>query len=159
MKTRICTKCKEKKLLSNFYKDKYNKDGHKSHCKKCSKKYHTAYCKKNRQKENKRSVDYKRSHPRCALNSRLKNAHDITLGQYDKMLEEQNGVCEICGKKETHKNQYGVQRLGVDHNHITNKNRGLLCVCCNTAIGSLYIDEKGIELLLKAMEYTQKYSK
>lgn len=35
-------------------------------------------------------------------------------------------VCEICGSK---------NRLVQDHNHITNKNRGILCTSCNTKLG------------------------
>ena len=36
--TKICSKCKEKKELSEFYKDKYHKDGLHSNCKVCSEK-------------------------------------------------------------------------------------------------------------------------
>lgn len=106
---------------------------------------------------NKKVKDYGKQHPRKVLNYRLKTAYDITVDKYDFMFEQQSGVCAICGKKETHKNQYGIHRLGVDHNHISGKNRGLLCTHCNTAIGSLYVDENGIDLLLKAIEYVRKY--
>jgi len=130
MKTKVCSKCKQEKLVSEFGKNSSRKDGLWHYCKSCE---------KIRRKQN-----------------RLRK-RSLTIDDYDQLLFEQKGVCAICGKKETHCNQWGVQRLGVDHNHITNKTRGLLCVHCNTAIGSLYIDEKGIELLLKAMEYTRKY--
>lgn len=35
---KICTKCKERKLLSEFYKDKTSKDGYNSICKACRKR-------------------------------------------------------------------------------------------------------------------------
>ena len=35
---KTCTKCKERKLLSEFYKDKTSKDGYNSICKACRKK-------------------------------------------------------------------------------------------------------------------------
>jgi len=37
--TKKCSKCGEIKLLSEFYKDKYHKDGRESSCKKCKAKY------------------------------------------------------------------------------------------------------------------------
>lgn len=35
MKTKICTKCKKEKFLSDFYKDKKHSDGLRSDCKEC----------------------------------------------------------------------------------------------------------------------------
>ena len=59
----------------------------------------------------------------------LMRKFDLTLAQYDEMLEAQNGVCKIC----SHPNPHG-HRLAVDHNHLTGEIRGLLCAECNTAI-------------------------
>lgn len=37
---KICTKCKEEKDISNFYKnEKYTTDGHRGQCKKCMSEY------------------------------------------------------------------------------------------------------------------------
>lgn len=56
---------------------------------------------------------------------RLKQDFNMTLEQYDKMFEKQNGLCAICKLP-------GINiRLGVDHNHKTGKVRGLLCQKCN----------------------------
>lgn len=57
--------------------------------------------------------------------------------QYSRMLASQNGVCAICGKKETKVDrQNGVlSRLCVDHCHRTGNVRGLLCFRCNTNLG------------------------
>jgi len=131
--TKVCSKCKERKSLSDFYKDKNMKDGLSFHCKNCR----LLYYRKNKQRINKKTKEYKDQHPRKLLGYRLKSTYNMTVDEYDKLLEEQNKVCAICGKKKTSKNRYGAHRLGVDHNHITNKNRGLLCTHCNTAIGSL----------------------
>src|SRR6266550_6831211 len=46
---------------------------------------------------------------------------------YDQTFTEQHGVCAICEKPETTKQQGRVQRLSVDHDHKTGKPRGLLC--------------------------------
>lgn len=45
--SKICTKCKEEKPLSEFYKDKSKKDGLKYYCKECDKKKVTDWQKKN----------------------------------------------------------------------------------------------------------------
>lgn len=39
METKICSKCKEEKLLIEFHKDKYTKDGYYNWCKICVRKY------------------------------------------------------------------------------------------------------------------------
>lgn len=38
-------------------------------------------------------------------------------------------VCEICGLNNTKKG------VGIDHNHTTNNNRGVLCGRCNVGLG------------------------
>ena len=96
--TKVCSKCKEKKPLSGFYKDKNMKDGLSFYCKKC--RY--LYYRKNRQRINKKTKEYKDRHPRKALGYVLKSNYNITVDDYDKLFEEQDGVCAICGKKENH---------------------------------------------------------
>lgn len=63
--------------------------------------------------------------------------YGITPEDYDILFEQQGGVCAACGQPETHKNQYGVCRLAVDHDHETGEVRGLLCGRCNRALGLL----------------------
>jgi hypothetical protein len=53
----------------------------------------------------------------------------ITSAQYDAMLVSQDGKCAICRRENINK------RLAVDHNHVTGKVRGLLCVRCNVWLG------------------------
>ena len=78
----------------------------------------------------------------------MKNRYGVTLEQYDKMFEGQNGVCAICG---------GInksdRRLAIDHNHETGKIRGLLCSNCNTGIGML---KENINILCSAISYLGK---
>lgn len=76
------------------------------------------------------------------LTSRLK-VYSISLEDYNKMLEKQNGVCAICGKKPK-------ERLAVDHNHITGKVRGLLCIKCNLGISKF---DDNIPTMEKAIKY------
>lgn len=48
------------------------------------------------------------------------------------MERAQNGLCAICFEPEAED-----QVLSVDHDHKTNKVRGLLCGNCNRGIGNL----------------------
>lgn len=76
----------------------------------------------------------------------LKRKYNITLEEYNKIFELQNGCCAICGK-----HQSSLRRsLCVDHNHSTGKIRGLLCDICNHGLGSFY---DSINLLESAILY------
>ena len=86
---------------------------------------------------------------RIKLAAHLK-IHNMTVEQYEQLLIEQNGGCAICGGQPTN----GKNRLSVDHNHKTNKNRGLLCDCCNRAIGLM---KDSPELLRLAAAYLQRH--
>lgn len=73
----------------------------------------------------------------------LKRKYGITLAEYDQMLEEQHGVCAICGGADP-----SGRRLAVDHDHETGKVRGLLCTSCNTRLGFLEIHRAAIRQYL-----------
>lgn len=72
------------------------------------------------------------------------------MGDYERMLKEQNGCCAICGKHNFNENR----AFNVDHDHENGKIRGLLCRNCNTALGLLNED---FFLFDKAKEYLRKY--
>jgi len=84
-------------------------------------------------------------------NSDLKRKYGITLKQYNKLLEEQDHKCLICGLPSTaiDKRTGQPRQLAVDHDHSTNKVRGLLCSNCNTALGLLNEDRDRIYKLLE----------
>lgn len=84
-------------------------------------------------------------------NNKLKFNYGITLEQYNQIFEQQQGRCAICGIEQIKT----MKRFAVDHNHITNKVRGLLCNRCNLAIG---LFEDSIVGLNKAVEYLKKYN-
>ena len=83
-----------------------------------------------------------------AKNSYYRYQYGITLEQYNQMFVDQNGVCAICGNM-----QKDGRSLCVDHSHMDNHVRGLLCLDCNSGIGHLKDD---INLLLKGIEYLNK---
>lgn len=68
--------------------------------------------------------------------SSLKHKWGLTPEQYDELLNKQNGKCAVCDKHHTE----FKSRLAVDHNHLTNEIRGLLCQNCNHFIVSNHTD-------------------
>lgn len=69
--------------------------------------------------------------------SRYRNKHLLeTFGidtvEFDRILATQDGKCNICGTE--HNNG---KHFDVDHDHISNEVRGLLCRNCNRGIGYL----------------------
>lgn len=62
----------------------------------------------------------------------LRLNYNLTLEDFDALLEAQSGKCWICGVE--HKEQ-SQKRLHVDHCHKSGKVRGLLCMSCNTKLG------------------------
>lgn len=120
MKSKICTHCGQRKSLSDFYKNKGTKDGLDPRCKSC----HRKACRQSRRDYNKTDKG-----KLSKYKAHLKYKFNLTLEEYDKMFEAQNGVCAICGLPEI------ARRLAVDHDHKTGKIRGLLCANCNISLG------------------------
>ncbi len=72
----------------------------------------------------------------------------LTALDYDKMFEEQKGLCGICNKPNT-----AIKNFHIDHCHTTGKVRGLLCSKCNLGIG--YFDDNNT-YLQNAIKYLNK---
>jgi len=76
----------------------------------------------------------------------LKRYYNLSTEEYEKLLEQQNNLCGICGK-----NLSEVSPC-VDHEHETGRVRGLLCRRCNSGIGHFSDDP---ELIRKAIVYVR----
>lgn len=155
METKQCAKCKSSKEIKYFSKDKKQKSGLSCYCRGC-------------ESIRKKEASFRRAkglpslretriihHPKTGtkdsgLSRMLKVNYGITLKDYNKMWELQEGCCAICRK---HQSEF-TQRLHVDHCHSTGKIRSLLCFNCNTGIGQLKED---IEILKEAIKYLEKY--
>lgn len=123
-----CRICKCNKPFTNFSKRPNSKTGYRTECKPC------LYVQRKKQpnfgrwhKENKKRLSqYNRERT-------LKRYHNITIEDYNNMLEAQHGACAIC-------KTYAFMGIGkkahVDHCHKTGKIRGLLCNLCNVGLGA-----------------------
>jgi Recombination endonuclease VII len=152
---KACSKCEEVKALSEFALNKFSADGLRSHCKLCCREYWRNY-RKNPPASRQLLTPEERltKRPHWARKTKLKNVYGITEEQYQAMLRAQNGVCEICSKPETWKNQYGkVCKLSIDHDHKTGLVRGLVCSRCNRLLSFLEHNHR----IPSALAYLEKY--
>ena len=77
----------------------------------------------------------------------LKTTFGITKEEYNNLLLKQNSSCAICKIP-----QDQLKRaLAVDHDHKTNRVRGLLCNLCNSMV--LNVAENYSHLLPRAFDY------
>jgi len=137
---KLCTRCGCVLLRECFAKHRNQADGLCGWCRRCNQEYRK---------------QYRKDHPDRIADYFLKHYYGLTHDQRELMECTCQGRCMICGKPETHTNQYGVRKLSVDHNHVTSTVRGLLGSKCNQALGLLYVDEMGTELLQRAIEYVR----
>lgn len=99
-------------------------------------KHQPAYLERKARERAERSERSKAERPAVERRSKLKIAYGITPEQYDEMHNSQGGVCAICRKPETVVDpKKGLRRLAVDHDHVTGRVRGLLCINCNNGLG------------------------
>ncbi len=141
---KFCPRCKIEKSLSTYGTDKSLKDNLAYYCKECTRIIGRERYRKNVEKYRKRKREYARKHKVLGRKNALKNNYDITLADYDRMFEEQDGNCAICGLPEL------MRRLSVDHDHTTGEVRGLLCSKCNFMLGNANDD---LVILEKAVSY------
>ena len=145
---KTCNKCGASKPLSEFYKQKTNRDGRKLSCKTC---YNLGY---KEYRESRKNIKLFPGDPRHGVNGyhnfgcrcaicndaifgfQIKRNHNVTEQWYADRLIEQNFACAICLDR-------GVT-LYIDHDHAccpqSGKScgtcaRGLLCHHCNSGLG------------------------
>jgi hypothetical protein len=75
----------------------------------------------------------------------IKRKYGLSKQGFLDLLESQEGVCAIC--------RLEMAVPHVDHDHDSNKVRGLLCFTCNTALGKFH---DSTEMLESAINYLKK---
>jgi hypothetical protein len=134
---KTCTKCWKDKHTSEFYKSSSSHDGMRPECKACAKERHKGYVPKE-----KRSTSKNRIYT-------LKYKYGLTVEDFNRMVEDQDGRCMICDDRYDDK-------LVIDHCHETSAVRGLLCSNCNSALGLLRDDP---EIVTNAARYLRQHGK
>lgn len=121
-----------------------------------SRKYEKKHKRYKDPRRNARAVKWAKDHPERIAEIRRKFNYGISSEEYKVKKKRQKNRCALCGKKETHTDSRSekVRTLSVDHNHKTNKVRGLLCGNCNRGLGLFF---ESIKLLLKAAQYLKRY--
>ncbi len=78
-----------------------------------------------------RARKYRASVPKKEMRKRARasalKGYGISIEIYNETLARQGGGCAICSSK--------TRRFHVDHDHSTDKVRGILCDACNKALG------------------------
>lgn len=81
----------------------------------------------------------------------VQRIYGLAPGEYQQMLDRQDGRCAICGNKPV------TIRLAVDHDHTTGRVRGLLCRRCNRALGLWEGDPQKMRNLISYVRDIMKY--
>ena len=116
---RLCVSCNYHKPLDEFYPR--GKKIHVSRCKSCTRI----------KKREPARIRMRTSYSKKVRRARCLRRTGLTVDEYDKMLENQQGKCAICGGGRE-KQKYS---FSVDHCHATGKIRGILCSNCNAGLG------------------------
>lgn len=163
---KICSKCKEAKDTNLFNTWKNYADGYYPSCKSCkdnAKKewvrnnrdkylksksvYSKDYYIKNRESIIKKTSEYIKKNPHIRRKSLLNYYYGLSLEAYQMLVDKNNGKCYIC-------NEFPIKgKLYVDHCHVTQKIRGVLCIKCNSLLGFC---NDNIEVLNSAIKYLIK---
>jgi len=131
-----CPLCGELKERSEYWKWKSRQDGLTAYCKVCFNKRNKKWSEENPDKLP--TLQEKRAYTR-------KKKYGVSEEDYEQMLIIQNNSCAICNKEI-------AWEAAVDHCHITNKVRGLLCRNCNLGLGGF---KDNVEIIRKAIEYVK----
>jgi len=129
---RRCIYCKNMLLINKFPKSYYVKSNgnrtanRKTYCKSCYNSYVKEW--------------------------RLRTKYGITNKELSELRQSQNDRCAICGIQFSGYDgkHYKHSAIVIDHNHITDKVRGLLCHGCNIGLGKF---KDSADLLSSALAY------
>ena len=160
-----CKLCGEDKPLDDFYGSKLGRDGVRPECKVCNlaarkAKYaadpepYIARVKKWQQENPERLNAYRREYrrrpdrKRADRDAHLRRKFGIGIDDYERMLSEQSSGCAICRAPGPEEGS-----LHVDHDHVTGRVRGLLCVSCNNALGAF---RESFDIFQAAADYLDR---
>lgn len=148
---KFCKKCQIEKPVSDFGRNKKEKDGLSFYCKRCN-------CDHNRESRIKNGWEPKPNgrpksdipYPeRRSSYKRLSNLKrfGLTEDSYKLMLDRQNNSCAICKKI-----FIPTSKAYIDHCHLSGRVRGILCMNCNIALGHV---NDNVTIIQKMIDYLE----
>ena len=146
---RTCLKCNKEKSWDEFAKDVHGFNQKTATCKSCRKIKH------------KHAYDSNPAVRRSGIKNRpdkLMRLYGVTYEQVVRTLDAQHGLCANrgCGRKISLEVKGNTpDRAVIDHNHETGKFRAMLCVPCNSILGTLETKENIVQGLY---DYINKYN-
>jgi hypothetical protein len=143
---KFCPRCKTIKLLEEFNRGRLSSHVQ-CYCKECEGKIGSAYDKKHSGRCRER---HRINHHKTGRWNKLLKKHGLTKADWDAMLLAQDHKCAVCGRTDP------VGNVGwhLDHDHLTGKVRGIVCLNCNSALG--FVDDS-VETLKRLIAYLEKY--
>jgi hypothetical protein len=146
--TKICSRCREPKILDEFYD---TKTGKYCWCKKCALEAAKESYKRKSEVDpdfpRKRYEKYQKGkYKKHAKTFHILYVYGLSEDDCKRIIEKQNGLCPVCELPITE------GKMVVDHNHDTKKVRGILHHKCNMGIG--FFDDSPARLK-KALSYLE----
>ena len=124
-----CPACGQVKPVEEFTRSRASTSGRHAHCRPC----HNDQTRESAERLHGSTRDY-----------HLMRRYGLTSADVDRMVEAQGGLCAICQEREP---------KHVDHDHVTGAARGVLCSCCNQALGNA---RDRPDLLRAAIDYLER---
>jgi hypothetical protein len=121
---KACPQCDIERQEDDYPLDPSRLNGRHPYCKDCKSAYMREF------------NDRRREDGRLALENltRACKKYGITVEDYYRTLDEQDGRCAICGTEEY--GRVGATRFSLDHCHDSGRFRALLCNPCNLGLGA-----------------------
>ena len=139
----VCTACGVEKPVTDYYMARGKR---RTQCKQYMIAKRVEWQRENRDKLNAYHRENRKSKPDLEKNRRLKYRFGITLDDFNAMALEQDNKCRICDTSFDDTQQGAC----VDHCHMTEQVRGLLCTDCNKGLGMF---KDNTDNLSRAIDY------
>lgn len=141
---KFCSSCNTNKPSSQFHKQKSGTGGLQNRCKKCQREANDTWRQKNPEQWKTTAKAWEEANKDRRRKQHLKRQYGVTLETYEDLLDQQEGLCAICGHESA--------KLDLDHDHKTGIIRGLLCNPCNQGLGHFKDDPQRLRAAAKYLE-------
>jgi Recombination endonuclease VII len=130
---KVCSRCKKTLPEDSFRWKNFKTNTRQAYCIKCNSEYNKEHYQKNK------SVYAEKNKARDKIHEKVRR-YNLSRSEYEHMLASQGSKCKICKiKPATH----------IDHDHATQKVRGILCRECNLGLGYFYDNPSFLKAAIK----------